>query len=114
MGRVYEELDDRLRAFIASQQMFFVATAPLSAEGHVNLSPKGLDSIRVLDAHTAAYVDLHGSGIETVAHVRENGRITLMFCAFSGRPPSAGGLNRPSRHVPVHIEGPNVSVCAFA
>ena len=86
MGRVFPVLDDRLVEFIRGQQMFFVATAPLSAEGHVNLSPKGLDSFRVLDDRTVAYLDLVGSGIETVAHLRENGRIVLMFCAFSGAP----------------------------
>jgi hypothetical protein len=66
--------------------MFFVATAPLSPEGHVNVSPKGLDSFRVLDGHTVAYVDLVGSGAETIAHLRDNGRITFMFCAFEGPP----------------------------
>ena len=86
MGRAFPVLDDRLIEFIRSQQMFFVATAPLSAEGHVNLSPKGLDSFRVLGDRTVAYLDLVGSGIETVAHLRENGRIILMFCAFSGAP----------------------------
>lgn len=86
MGRVYEALDDRLTGFIERQRMFFVATAPLGADGHVNVSPKGLDSLRVLDAHTVAYVDLVGSGAETIAHVRDNGRITLMFCAFEGPP----------------------------
>jgi hypothetical protein len=84
MGTVYAELNDKLRDFIATQQMFFVASAPLDAEGHLNLSPKGLDSFLMLDDKTVAYLDLVGSGIETVAHVRENGRIVLMFCAFSG------------------------------
>lgn len=72
--------------FIAQQQMFFVATAPLAADGHVNLSPKGLDTFRVLDDHTVAYLDLTGSGVETIAHLRENGRVTVMFCAFDGNP----------------------------
>ena len=66
--------------------MFFVATAPLAADGHVNVSPKGLDTLRILDDMTVAYLDLTGSGAETVAHVRENGRITLMWCAFDGPP----------------------------
>ena len=66
--------------------MFFVATAPLDAAGHINLSPKGLDSFRVIDPRTVAYLDLTGSGIETVAHLRENGRIVLLFCAFEGPP----------------------------
>ncbi|MEX0679371.1 MAG: pyridoxamine 5'-phosphate oxidase family protein [Pirellulales bacterium] len=86
MGATYSELNDKLREFIAAQQMFFVATAPLAAEGHLNLSPKGLDLFRVLDARTVAYLDLAGSGIETVAHVLENGRIVLMFCALEGAP----------------------------
>jgi hypothetical protein len=84
MSKVYEALDDRLKGFIAAQKLFFVATAPLGEEGRVNLSPKGYDSLRVLDDHTVAYLDLGGSGIETLAHLRENGRITLMFVAFEG------------------------------
>ncbi|MGH7022925.1 MAG: pyridoxamine 5'-phosphate oxidase family protein [Caulobacteraceae bacterium] len=84
MGAVYEALDDRLIAFIRRQKLFFVATAPLSAEGSVNVSPKGYDSLAIVDRKTIAYLDLGGSGIETHAHLRENGRITLMFCAFEG------------------------------
>jgi hypothetical protein len=86
MGKVFEGLDDGLREFIAAQHLFFVATAPLSQQGHVNLSPKGLDTFRVLGPRRVAYLDLTGSGVETVAHLRENGRITLMFCAFAGPP----------------------------
>jgi hypothetical protein len=86
MGKVYEEIDERLTAFIQSQQMYFVATAPLAADGHVNLSPKGLDSFAILGPRTVAYLDLTGSGIETVAHVRENGRIVILFCALEGPP----------------------------
>ncbi len=86
MGKLFTELNDDLRAFIAAQQMFFVATAPLSADGHVNLSPKGLDTFRVLGPTTVAYLDLTGSGVETIAHLRENGRLTVLFCAFAGRP----------------------------
>ena len=86
MGKTYDELSPDHAAWIAKQPLFFVATAPLSAGGRVNLSPKGLDTLRVLDARTVAYVDLTGSGAETVAHVSENGRITLMFCAFEGAP----------------------------
>jgi hypothetical protein len=86
MAKVYDQLDDKLTAFIRRQKLFFVATAPLSAEGSVNLSPKGYDSLAILDPQTLAYVDLGGSGIETHAHLRENGRITLMFCAFEGPP----------------------------
>jgi len=86
MGKVFDGLDDVLRGFIASQHVFFVATAPLAAGGHVNLSPKGLDTLRVLGPNEVAYLDLVGSGVETVAHLRENGRVTLMFCAFAGPP----------------------------
>jgi hypothetical protein len=86
MGKTYEALDDGLVDFIRRQRVFFVATAPLSVEGHVNVSPKGLDTFAVLDPRTVAYADLTGSGIETVAHLRENGRITLCFCAFEGPP----------------------------
>lgn len=85
MARVYDGISDELRAFLERQPMFFVATAPLAADGHVNVSPKGLDgTFAVLGRYRVAYLDLTGSGIETVAHVRENGRITLMFCAFDG------------------------------
>src|ERR671912_285168 len=86
MGKRFAELDDALREFIARQHVFFVATAPLAADGHVNVSPKGLDTFRVLGPTTVAYLDLTGSGVETVAHLRENGRVTVMFCAFEGRP----------------------------
>jgi hypothetical protein len=85
MGAVLDELDDKLIEWIGQQHVFFVATAP-SEGGHVNLSPKGHDCLRVLDANTVAYLDLTGSGAETIAHTRENGRITLMFCAFDGPP----------------------------
>jgi hypothetical protein len=86
MGDTLPALDDDLVAFLAEQHVFFVATAPSGAGGHVNLSPKGHDTFRVLDPTTVAYLDLTGSGVETIAHLRDNGRITLMFCAFSGPP----------------------------
>ena len=86
MGKVYEHLDDRLIEFIESQHLFFVGTAPDSSDGHLNVSPKGLDTFRILGPDLVAYLDLTGSGIETVAHLRENGRITILFCAFEGRP----------------------------
>ncbi|WP_049577089.1 pyridoxamine 5'-phosphate oxidase family protein [Streptomyces sp. SBT349] len=87
MGKSYERIDGRLRTFIEEQRVFFTATAPLSGEGTVNLSPKGLTgSFAVLDERTVAYLDFAGSNAETVAHLRENGRITLMWCAFSGPP----------------------------
>jgi hypothetical protein len=87
MGRVYESLDEPLRRWIEAQRLFFVATAPDDPNGHLNLSPKGATgAFRVLGPTTVAYVDLVGSGVETVAHLRENGRIVLMFCAFEGPP----------------------------
>ncbi len=87
MGRVYDQLDDYLRAWIGRQSMFFVATAPLAADGHVNVSPKGpIGSLQVLGPHHLAYLDVSGSGAETIAHLRENGRIVVMFCAFDGPP----------------------------
>jgi hypothetical protein len=86
VGKTYPEIDPQLAGFLREQHLFFVATAPLSATGRVNLSPKGLPSLVVLDPHTVAYLDLTGSGVETIAHLRENGRITLMFCAFQGPP----------------------------
>lgn len=85
MSRTYERIDDDLRSFIDEQHLFFVASAP-SVGGHVNLSPKGLDTFRVIDDHTVGYLDLTGSGVETIAHLRENGRLTVLFCAFAGRP----------------------------
>ena len=86
MGKIYEQIDSTLETFIRAQHMFFVATAPLTANGHVNVSPKGLDTLRVLDPHTLAYLDYVGSGAETIAHLRENGRIVVMMCAFQGPP----------------------------
>jgi predicted pyridoxine 5'-phosphate oxidase superfamily flavin-nucleotide-binding protein len=87
VGREYEAIDDHWRGWIARQPLFFVGSAPLDAEGHVNVSPKGPGgTLRVLDDHTVAYLDVIGSGAETIAHVRENGRIVVMFCAFEGPP----------------------------
>ncbi len=87
MGKIFERIDDELREWIAKQSMFFVATAPRDEAGHVNVSPKGpIGSFRVIDDHTVAYLDVIGSGAETIAHLRENGRIVVMFCAFDGRP----------------------------
>jgi hypothetical protein len=85
MGKVFDGIDEKLAAWIGAQHMFFVATAPRDG-GHVNLSPKGLDSFVVLGPRSVAYLDVVGSGAETIAHLRENGRITLMFCAFEGLP----------------------------
>jgi hypothetical protein len=86
MGKTYDGLTDRLRDFISAQPVYFVATAP-ERGGHVNVSPKGYsDTFTVLDDTTVAYLDLDGSGVETIAHIRDNGRVTVMFCAFSGPP----------------------------
>lgn len=86
MGKVFEEITPEIGQWIEKQKVFFVGTAPLAANGHVNCSPKGGDSFIVLGPHEVAYADLTGSGIETVAHLRENGRIVVMFCAFEGGP----------------------------
>ena len=87
MGKVFDEIDERIERWIAAQSMFFVATAPLDPDGHVNVSPKGpIDSLRVLGPRAVAYLDHVGSGAETVAHLRENGRIVIMLCAFEGPP----------------------------
>jgi hypothetical protein len=87
VAHVFEGIVESLRDWIARQAMFFVGTAPLSGEGLVNISPKGpIGSLRVLDERTVAYLDVSGSGSETIAHVRENGRIVVMLCAFEGPP----------------------------
>jgi Pyridoxamine 5'-phosphate oxidase len=86
MGKTRSTIDDETRRFIEAQRIFFVASAPLKADGHVNLSPKGLDTFRILRPTTVAYIDFNGSGVETIAHLKENGRIVLMFCAFQGPP----------------------------
>jgi Pyridoxamine 5'-phosphate oxidase len=86
MGKVYESIDESLERWIGDQKVFFVATAPLSGDGHINCSPKDGASLRVHDGQTVIYQDFTGSGAETIAHVRENGRIILMLCAFDGSP----------------------------
>jgi hypothetical protein len=86
MAKLYQILTDELADFIRAQPLFFVASAPLDPEGHVNLSPKGLDSFRILAPQQVAYLDITGSGNETSAHLAENGRMTFMFCAFTGAP----------------------------
>ena len=87
MGRIYERIDEKQQAWIARQSMFFVGTAPSGDSGHINVSPKGpIGSLRVIDDHTVAYLDIVGSGAETIAHLRDNGRICVMFCAFDGPP----------------------------
>ena len=84
MARFYPVLEDKHRSFIAAQKLFFTATAP--TDGRINLSPKGMDSLRIIDAQCVAYLDLTGSGNETAAHLLENPRMTIMFCAFEGKP----------------------------
>jgi hypothetical protein len=86
VGKVYDGIDPRLRGWIEAQPLFFVGTAPSGADGHVNVSPKGPELLRVLGPRRVAYLDLIGSGAETVAHLRENGRIVVMLCAFEGPP----------------------------
>jgi hypothetical protein len=86
MGKVLDEIGPDLAEWIAEQPMFFVATAPSGASGHVNVSPKGLNGLAILGPRRIAYLDLTGSGVETIAHLRENGRITIMLCAFDGPP----------------------------
>jgi hypothetical protein len=101
MAKVYEGIDEHQREWIGRQSLFFVASAPLAADGHVNLSPKGpIGTLRVLDEHTVAYLDMIGSGAETVAHLRENGRIVVMLCAFEG-PPRILRLHGRGEVVPV-------------
>jgi Pyridoxamine 5'-phosphate oxidase len=100
VGKIFESIDERLERWIAAQSMFFVGTAPLDSDGHVNVSPKGqIEALRVLDPRTVAYLDYIGSGAETIAHVRENGRIVIMLCAFEG-PPRILRLHGRGRIVP--------------
>jgi hypothetical protein len=86
MGALLDEITADLTAWISKQPMFFVATAPSGDDGHVNVSPKGLAGLAILGPHRVAYLDLTGSGVETIAHLRENGRVTIMLCAFEGAP----------------------------
>lgn len=86
MGKVFPEIDDKIQTWMTKQHMYFVSTAPRADDGLVNCSPKGGDTLRIVDKHTLAYLDYAGSGVETIAHLRENGRIVLMMCAFTGPP----------------------------
>jgi hypothetical protein len=86
VGKSYPQITDNLAAWIRRQHLLFVATAPLAGDGMVNCSPKGLECFAILDPHTVAYLDYNGSGVETIAHLRENGRIVIMFCALEGAP----------------------------
>ena len=99
MGTVHAEITDRLASFVLAQPVFFVGTAPLGADGHVNVSPKGMTgTFAVLDPHRVAYLDYTGSGAEAPAHLRENGRIVVMFCAFAG-PPNIVRFHGTGRYV---------------
>ena len=86
MGKIDEGINGELASWIGRQRLFFVATAPLAGDGHLNCSPKGGDTFRIIDPITVAYQDLTGSGVETIAHLRENGRMVILFCAFEGPP----------------------------
>ena len=102
MGKIHERIDGRLRAFIEAQHVLFVATAPSGPGGNVNVSPKGIGgTFAVLDEHTVAYLDITASGAETIAHLRDNGRITVMFCAFEG-PPNVVRLHGRGRVVTIY------------
>jgi len=104
VGKINSTIDDSAKQFIEAQPLFFVGSAPLDPDGHVNVSPKGLDTLRILGPQTIAYLDLTGSGIETVAHLNENGRIVLMFCAFQGPPRILRLYGRGSVIEPGHPE----------
>jgi hypothetical protein len=104
MADRFSSLSDELAQWWREQPLFFVATAPAGAEGHVNLSPKGYDTLRVFGPNRVAYLDLTGSGVETIAHLRENGRITLMACAFAGNPRISRIYGRGTVH-PLGSEG---------
>lgn len=86
MGKEFERIDAAIRTWVEKQHLFFVSTAPSAGDGRVNCSPKGLDSLRILGPRQLAYGDIGGSGIETVAHLKENGRIVIILCAFEGPP----------------------------
>ncbi len=104
MGKEYTEIDEWLQAWIGRQHVFFVSTAPTNPRGLINCSPKGLDCLRVTESKQLAYVDTGGSGIETVAHLKDNGRITVMMCAFDG-PPKIFRFYGKGRVVQPHDEG---------
>lgn len=114
MATVHPEITERLARFVLAQPVFFVGTAPLAADGHVNVSPKGMaGTFAVLDPRTVAYLDYTGSGAETAAHLRENGRVVLMFCAFDG-PPNIVRLHGRGRYVEVGTPEFDVLRPAFA
>ncbi|MFS0699245.1 pyridoxamine 5'-phosphate oxidase family protein [Cellulomonas sp. 179-A 4D5 NHS] len=100
MGKLFDAIDESLHRWIEAQPMWFVATAPLAADGRVNVSPRGSDSFSVLGPHRVGWVDLTGSGVETIAHLRENGRICVMFAAFDARPRIVRLHGRGQVHLP--------------
>jgi len=108
MGRNWDAIPDHLATWMPAQPVFFVATASLTPDGHVNLSPKGDDTFRVIDRSTVAYLDLTGSGAETIAHTRENGRLTIMFCSFDGRPDIVRLYGRGEAVLPDHPDFPDL------
>lgn len=95
MGKIYDRIDDALASWMLAQPLWFVATAPLAVDGHVNVSPRGHDSFCILSPDSVGWVDYTGSGVETVAHLRENGRICVMFAAFDRRPRGWCGCTAP-------------------
>ena len=110
MGKLFDEIDERLGAWLSAQPLFFVATAP-RAGGHVNVSPKGVpETFEIRGPREVSYVDLVGSGIETVAHLRENGRITLMFCAFAGPPRIVRLYGQGRVEAPNGLEGSRATI----
>src|SRR3954449_6519760 len=110
MGKVFDEIDEKLAAWIERQRMFFVGTAPSRDGGHVNVSPKGpIESLRILDSHTVAYLDVIGSGAETIAHLRDNGRIVVMLCSFEGPPRIVRLHGRGEALEPGAVEFPGVA-----
>ena len=116
MGKIFDEIDEQIERWIFRQPMFFVGSAPLDADGHVNVSPKGpIDTLKVLTPTTVAYLDMVGSGAETIAHVRENGRIVIMLCAFDG-PPRIVRLHGRAEVIPASDErfGELMELCGFA
>jgi len=113
VGKVFDGIDPALAGWLQAQPLFFVATAPSDIGGHINVSPKGVDgTFAVLDRRRVAYLDLTGSGIETVAHLKDNGRIVVMFCAFSG-PPRIVRLHGTARSVPATDAGFATAVAPF-
>ena len=100
MGKSFDRITPELSRWIQRQHLFFVATAPLASDGFINCSPKGMDTFRIVTPRAVAYLDLTGSGIETIAHARENGRIVFMFCAFEGSPKIVRLHGAAEVHVP--------------